>query len=79
MICFIAAVMACCLVILAISGPALASASSQAPTARRAADEMGKGFNRGQMFDAGQHPPTLEAARGKIDAYYDRGFRVVRG
>lgn len=78
MICFIAAVMACCLVILAISGPALASASSQAPTARRAADEMGKGFNLGQMFDAGQHPPTLEAARGKIDAYYDRGFRVVR-
>lgn len=39
---------------------------------------MGKGFNLGQMFDNSQHPPTLDAARPKIDAYYARGFRVVR-
>ena len=48
------------------------------PTAHEAATQMGKGFNLGQMFDNSQHPPTLEAARPKIDAYYDRGFRVVR-
>lgn len=30
------------------------------------------------MFDAEQHPATLDTARRKIDAYYDRSFRVVR-
>lgn len=54
-------------------------ASAQtAPTAREAAAAMGKGFNLGQMFDAGQHDPSLETARPKIDAYYARGFRTVR-
>jgi len=52
--------------------------TTPAPTAHEAAAQMGKGFNLGQMFDNSQHPPTLEAARPKIDAYYDRGFRVVR-
>ena len=52
--------------------------STPVPTAHEAASQMGKGFNLGQMFDNSQHPPTLEAARPKIDAYYDRGFRVVR-
>ena len=47
-------------------------------TAAEAARGMGKGFNLGQMFDNSQHPPTLEAARPKIDAYYARGYRVVR-
>jgi hypothetical protein len=48
------------------------------PTAREAVEAMGKGFNLGQMFDNTQHPPTLEAAGPKIDAYYERGFRLVR-
>jgi hypothetical protein len=39
---------------------------------------MGRGFNLGQMFENTQHPRTLEAASAKIDAYYARGFRVVR-
>lgn len=39
---------------------------------------MGMGFNLGQMFDNDQHAPTLELAAAKIDAYYARGFRVVR-
>jgi endoglucanase len=47
-------------------------------TARQAAAVMGKGFNLGQMFENTQHPRTFEAARAKIDAYYDRGFRNVR-
>lgn len=51
---------------------------AERPTARQASDAMGHGFNLGQMFDNDQHPPTLAAARGKIDAYYARGFRVVR-
>ncbi|MBW8303930.1 MAG: glycoside hydrolase family 5 protein [Brevundimonas sp.] len=48
------------------------------PTARQAADAMGRGFNLGQMFDNTQHPPTLATAGPKIDAYYDRGFRLLR-
>ena len=55
-----------------------ATAADHRPTAREAADAMGKGFNLGQMFDNDQHAPTLEVARPKIDAYYSRGFRVVR-
>jgi aryl-phospho-beta-D-glucosidase BglC (GH1 family) len=43
-----------------------------------AASNMGMGFNLGQMFENTQHPPTLAAASPKIDAYYDRGFRLVR-
>ncbi len=39
---------------------------------------MGKGFNLGQMFDNEQNPPTLAAAKAKIDAYYAQGFRNVR-
>ncbi|ESQ86709.1 hypothetical protein ABAC460_22545 [Asticcacaulis sp. AC460] len=52
--------------------------ASVAPDARQAAAAMGMGFNLGQMFDNSQHPPTLAAAKPKIDAYYERGFRVVR-
>ncbi|WP_296168503.1 glycoside hydrolase family 5 protein [uncultured Brevundimonas sp.] len=52
--------------------------ASNRPTARQAAETMGKGFNLGQMFDNSQHPPTLDVARPKIDAYYARGFRTVR-
>lgn len=48
------------------------------PTAQEASRAMGKGFNLGQMFDNDQHSPTLAAARPKIDAYYARGFRLVR-
>ncbi|CAN5166857.1 hypothetical protein BH09PSE1_BH09PSE1_09180 [soil metagenome] len=55
-----------------------ASIVSVAPTARQAADAMGMGFNLGQMFENSQHPPTLDVAGPKIDAYYARGFRVVR-
>lgn len=72
------------LVLLALVVPAASHAAptlqttDAAPTARRAADAMGKGFNLGQMFDNDQHPATLTAARAKIDAYYARGFRVVR-
>jgi endoglucanase len=47
-------------------------------TAVEAAAEMGRGFNLGQMFENTQHPRTFEAARAKIDAYYERGFRNVR-
>lgn len=47
-------------------------------TAKAAVESMGKGFNLGQMFDNQQHPATLETAKPKIDAYYARGFRVVR-
>jgi hypothetical protein len=50
----------------------------ETPTAREAAAAMGMGFNLGQMFDNDQHAPTLARAAAKIDAYYDRGFRVVR-
>ena len=64
---------------LAVSAAPPARASdAERPTARQAADAMGKGFNLGQMFDNTQHPPTLETARPKIDAYYERGFRLVR-
>jgi aryl-phospho-beta-D-glucosidase BglC (GH1 family) len=52
--------------------------AGERPTAREAAGAMGKGFNLGQMFDNTQHPPTLADARPKIDAYYARGFRLVR-
>lgn len=47
-------------------------------TAKQAASTMGKGFNLGQMFDNTQNPPTLAAAKAKIDAYYAQGFRNVR-
>lgn len=47
-------------------------------TALEAAARMGTGFNLGQMFENSQHPPTLAAAKPKIDAYYERGFRLVR-
>lgn len=54
------------------------AAAADRPTARQAADAMGRGFNLGQMFDNSQHPATLESARPKIDAYYARGFRLLR-
>lgn len=60
------------------AGAVSAQATQPAPTATQAAAAMGKGFNLGQMFDNDQHPPTFEAARPKIDAYYDRGFRTLR-
>jgi hypothetical protein len=47
-------------------------------TAKQAASTMGKGFNLGQMFDNTQNPPTLAAAKAKIDAYYAQGIRNVR-
>jgi endoglucanase len=47
-------------------------------SARAAAAAMGKGFNLGQMFESTQHPPTLAAASAKIDAYYAKGFRLLR-
>ncbi len=56
----------------------VAAGSADRPTAREAAQAMGKGFNLGQMFDNTQHPATFETARPKIDAYYARGFRLVR-
>ncbi len=72
-------ILATLLAILALGlSPAATAWASDRPTARQAADAMGKGFNLGQMFDNSQHPPTLEAARPKIDAYYARGFRAVR-
>jgi endoglucanase len=43
-----------------------------------AAAAMGKGVNLGQMFESTQHPRTLAAARPKIDAYYEKGFRNLR-
>ncbi len=63
------------LVLLALPAHAHEVAS---PTAREAADAMGRGFNLGQMFENTQHSPTLAVARPKIDAYYARGFRTVR-
>jgi len=47
-------------------------------SAKAAAAAMVKGFNLGQMFESTQHPPTLASASAKIDAYYAKGFRVVR-
>jgi len=47
-------------------------------TARAAVQKMAKGFNLGQMFESQQHPAAMSAAKPKIDAYYARGFRVVR-
>lgn len=61
---------------LALSTPA-AAANAPIP-AQVAVKAMGKGFNLGQMFDNQQHPATLRTAKPKIDAYYSRGFRVVR-
>jgi hypothetical protein len=55
-----------------------ASGAGTDPTATEAAAAMGRGFNLGQMFESTQHARTLDAARPKIDAYYDRGFRNVR-
>lgn len=51
---------------------------SAAETAQMAAKNMQKGFNLGNMFDVTQHPPTFQAAKAKIDAYYAQGFRNVR-
>lgn len=62
----------------ASSAVAEAAKATNRPTAREAAEAMGRGFNLGQMFDNSQHPATLRAARTKIDAYYARGFRFVR-
>ncbi len=72
--------LATALVAAGLTFPTLVTATGQTepPTARQAADAMGKGFNLGQMFDAEQHPATLAEARPKIDAYYARGFRVLR-
>jgi hypothetical protein len=47
-------------------------------TATEVAAAMGPGVNLGQIFESTQHPRTLAAARAKIDAYYDRGFRNLR-
>ena len=58
--------------------PAANASTPSGPTAREAAAAMGMGFNLGQMFESDQHAPTLELAAPKIDAYYARGFRVVR-
>ncbi|MDO6425216.1 hypothetical protein, partial [Saccharophagus degradans] len=44
-------------------------------TAKQAAAAMGKGFNMGQMFESTQHPRTFKAAKSKIDAYYNIGYR----
>lgn len=68
------------LTLLLLLGGASSAAAEAAnhPTAREAAAAMGRGFNLGQMFDNSQHPATLDAARPKIDAYYARGFRLVR-
>ena len=65
-------------ILLLCAPPNTTAAASDRPTARQASEAMGKGFNLGQMFDNTQHPPTLEAAQPKIDAYYARGFRTVR-
>lgn len=65
--------------LLLLGGASSATAeAANRPTAREAAAAMGRGFNLGQMFDNSQHPATLNAARPKIDAYYARGFRLVR-
>jgi hypothetical protein len=56
-----------------------AGTSEQTPIlAKVAAAAMSKGVNLGQMFESTQHPPTLAAAGAKIDAYYAKGFRVLR-
>ncbi|MBF7074153.1 glycoside hydrolase family 5 protein [Glaciecola sp. MH2013] len=47
-------------------------------TAEIAAQEMGAGFNLGQMFESNQHEPSLANAAPKIDAYYKSGYRNVR-
>lgn len=60
------------------ASPLSTALASEHPTAKQAAESMGQGFNLGQMFDNSQHPPTLDVARPKIDAYYARGFRTVR-
>lgn len=65
-------------ILLLCTAPSTTAAASDRPTAHQASEAMGKGFNLGQMFDNTQHPPTLDAARPKIDAYYARGFRTVR-
>lgn len=46
--------------------------------AQIAASEMGKGFNLGQMFESNQHERTFAAAKPKIDAYYEMGYRNLR-
>lgn len=53
-------------------------AQKKSITAVQAVEGMGKGFNLGQMFENTQHEGSLANAKPKIDAYYERGFRVVR-
>ena len=61
------------------SGASGAGASERTPiSAKLAVAGMGKGFNLGQMFESTQHPPTFAAASAKIDAYYEKGFRLLR-
>ena len=48
------------------------------PTAVEAAAAMARGVNLGQMFESTQHPRSLAAAKAKIDAYYERGYRNLR-
>jgi endoglucanase len=43
-----------------------------------AATLMTPGFNVGNTFDVDQHPRTLASVGAMIDAYADRGFRMVR-
>lgn len=62
---------------IAVSSSSSAS-SGNGITANEAAAAMGAGFNLGQMFDNDQHSPTLNEAKGKIDAYYALGYRNVR-
>jgi len=47
-------------------------------TAAKAAASMGRGFNLGQTFEATQNDRTLATSTAKIDAYYAKGFRIVR-
>jgi len=48
-------------------------------TAKRAAAEMGYGFNLGEFFESTKETPrTFEVAKKKIDAYYAMGFRNLR-
>ncbi|RPJ68820.1 glycoside hydrolase family 5 protein [Alteromonas sediminis] len=61
-----------------VTSPSLEPSKQTSITARVAADQMGMGFNIGQMFENEQHTPSFEEARPKIDAYYALGHRNVR-
>lgn len=61
-----------------LAGGGATGSPQGAISAKAAAAAMGKGFNLGQMFESTQQPPTLAAASAKIDAYYAKGFRLVR-